>query len=187
MKWITVVVVSLLWSAGAACAQETFFLGLTGGGPHFPLPSECGQQINCPITFASWSGTMRIVTASGADGVYAGDSVLALDFTSDQVEFDLHNIRTSVESFGSPAYSVTLAGNQVVSVDFAVQLNPGGLLPAPTVVTFSGLSGGFDVPVSHRLGATFFRGTLVPIPEPATWALLLAGATMLAAMRRAHS
>src|SRR5918993_649189 len=149
MKWITATATSLLWSAGAVCAQETFVLGLTGGGLHFPLPSECGQQISCPTTFEDWSGTMRITTASGADGGYTGDSLLALDFTSNRVEFDLDRIRVSSEFFGPPGYSVTLAGNEVASVDFAVHLTPGLSLPAPTVVTFSGLSGGFDVPISH--------------------------------------
>jgi len=185
MKWITGAVASLLWSAGVAWAQETFLLGLTGGGVHLPVVTECEPQPqpSCPPTNVDWTGTMRIVTESGADGVYTGDRLLALDFTSNVVNFDLALIRASFEFFGPPGYSVTLAGNQVVSVDFAVHLTPPDL-PAESVVTFSHLSGGFDVPLSHRLGPTFYRGTLAAIPEPATWTLLLAGATVLVAWRR---
>jgi hypothetical protein len=183
MRWISAVAASSLLSwTGVSFADESFLLALNGGGIHFRLPSECGQQISCPPVHVDWTGTVSIVTASSADGVYTGDSLLALNVESNQVGFTLDNIRSSFQFFGGPGYSVTLAGDQVVSVDFAVHLTPDFNLPAPTVVTFAGLAARFDVPVSHRLGETFFSASLAPIPEPGSWAMLLAGlATVLAA------
>lgn len=182
MKRIAVALASMSLSAGMAWGQETFLLGLTGSGRHLPLPSECQPQPFCPPTQVDWTGTMRIVTGSAADGVYTGDSLLALDFTSNVLNFNLDAIRASSAIFGPPDYSVTLAGNQVVSVDFSVHLTPGANLPAPTVVTFSRLSGQFDVPISHSVGSTSYSGTLAAIPEPASSALLLAGLAGLVAL-----
>jgi hypothetical protein len=165
----------LLLSAGAAFAQETFLMALNGSGLHFRLPGECAPAQDCgpPVRFP-WTGTVTIVTASDANGVYTGASLLGLDFETNTVRFNLDAIRNSSTFFGEP-YSVTLAGGQVVSVDFAIHLTPGGGVLAPTVLTWGGLSGGYNEPVSHSVGQTFYSGTLVPIPEPQTWALLLAG------------
>jgi len=171
----TLVLSLLLPSAGAAFAQETFLLGLNGSGLHFRLPGECAPQQDCgPPVHVPWFGTVTIVTTSDANGVYTGGSLLGLDFVTNRAKFNLDAIRSSSGFFGEP-YSVTLADHQVVSVDFAIHLTPGSGVLAPTVLTFSGLSGGYLESVSHSVGSTFYSGTLVPIPEPQSWALLLAG------------
>jgi hypothetical protein len=172
----------LLPCAGAAFAQATFLMGLHGSGLHFPLPSECAPQQACTPFGVPWTGTVTIATASDANGVYTGGSLLGLDFVTNRASFNLDTIRSSSEAFGEP-YSVTLAGHQVVSVDFAVHLTPGSVL-APTIVSFSGLSGGYNEPISHGVGATFYSATLVPIPEPRSWALLLAGLAATGVLRQ---
>jgi hypothetical protein len=173
----------LLPCAGAAYAQATFLMGLHGSGLHFPLPSECSPQQACTPFSVPWTGTVTIVTASDANGVYTGGSLLGLDFVTNRASFNLDAIRNSSQAFGEP-YSVTLAGHQVASVDFAIHLTPGSGVLAPTVLSFSGLSGGYNEPVSHSVGATFYSATLVPIPEPQSWALLLAGLAATGVLRQ---
>jgi len=70
---------------------------------------------------------------------------------------------------------VTVLGGQITSVDLIVPF-----LPEDIVASFSGLAAFYEQPAQHHLGPTFASGTLTPIPEPETYALLGAGLLLLA-------
>lgn len=135
--------------------------------------------------------------------VHSGDTlILHFDFSAPLIAVGLTEVRTAAQSFPppTPSVSVTTSSIKLSFLGTPVTLtgsNPFGaihdvalatmtgskLAGAPT--TFLGLEFQFPVTLSAtdlhlttgflQLGATHFTGPDLAIPEPSTWALILAG------------
>ena len=170
MRSLAIAIVMLV-SAGAARADQSYLLTLSGNGVHpfdageCPLPS---QVCNPPVLIFDWEGIVTVVVDSDAPGTFTGDHFVSLAFAPTQGLITAF----SGNSFLSAA-SVTVAGGHVTSLDAQWAGSP------PAAVTFSGLSVSYEQPPTQHFGSISARATLVPVPEASTVLLLLGG---LAAM-----
>ena len=177
MRWTAAAAVALL-SSGAARANETYLLHLSGGGTHFLDAWECPMQFCVsPVRGFSWEGTVTVVVDSDGPGTFAGEHFVSLAMTSGSFIEGF-----SGHSFFAPP-SVTIAGGQVTDIEADWAGSP------PAHVTFSGLSVHYTRPPTHHFGDVFANAGLQAIPEPATAALLLGGLAVMgaAALRRRPS
>jgi hypothetical protein len=187
---------------GTAGAVETFNLDISGTGVIHASwagtgPTDPPVQVAVPF---NWSGTVTVVTSSGADGTYAGADVLSFSgqgrindeppvfvpipppprppfgdfagaslFTFDNTWF------LPIAPFISPPV-VTVANGVVTSIGAA------GSPPGPPGLSlrFEDLSVtflNFPAPAGGQLAFLNIsaQGTLTPVPEPETFALMLSG------------
>ena len=145
-------------------AQATNELAIFG-------PAESCPLDNPPCENVMWTGTVTIVTSSGANGVYSGASFLSLlvdsslfSATSDGLNFD-----NGVPVPGDFA-SVTLSNGWITSFDFTYANQPNFEL-----AVFQGLSGHYSRSGAPD-GLTISAFTIITnIPEPEVFSLMLAG------------
>lgn len=161
-------------ASGGARANATFQFALSGelaaqvgcGDPSCTTPGE--------VVFP-WTGKLTVVLDTAADGVYDN---------SDLVSFDL---ASTCCTFHEPAFtplpffaSFTVADGQLTSID-AVYYDP---TYWDIVTTFGGLSVSYFQPLIFFTPVTTGSAVLTPVPEPATWAMLVAALALAAALRR---
>ncbi|HEX7686966.1 MAG TPA: PEP-CTERM sorting domain-containing protein [Burkholderiaceae bacterium] len=169
--------------AGAARADTTEAVWFQGTWDHSPdcweLPDQC-QSGPPQDVVGPWTGTLDVTLPSWADGTY--------DASTAHVVMD-----SFLGGFDSDAWvgipfwgSITVSGGFVTSID-ATWYYPS----APDVtLTFAGLTMDYDQPHEHHYGPTVGGATLqVPVPlptvpEPAGWALALAGLAVVGRLRR---
>lgn len=161
-------------ASGSARANATFQFALSGqldqqgcGDPSCTIPGE--------VVFP-WTGKLTVVLDTAADGVYDN---------SDLVSFDL---ASTCCTFHEPAFtplpffaSFTVADGRLTAID-AVYYDP----EIWDIVTrFGGLSVSYFQPLIFFTPVTTGSAVLtpVPVPEPATWAMLVAALAMAAALR----
>jgi hypothetical protein len=167
-----------------ACANEVFVLKVqTAGTAVYDLGGGGTKSVEFP-----WSGAMRFVYVSDADCVYKGQSLVSLAFGA-KLRQRVGDI--SFFTYGSPSCcipvipaSVTIEGGQVTDVDVGYTFHSSS--HSAETVDVSGLTARFSSSSSVGLppgyvGVTASAvGPLVPVPEPSTWAMLLAGLAGLA-------
>ena len=149
-------------AAGSARADASYLLTLQGTDQRYYPPCRIpGQAPPCDVTVElPWTGTLRIVVDSNADGVFADADVLSFSFQT--------NLGSLVLPF-MPTGSVTVSDGRVSSVDF------NGAYPAGDGdYFFLGLQAhydrNFDAP---HTGADSAVGELTAVPEPGAAAVML--------------
>jgi hypothetical protein len=157
--------------AGAARADTTETLWFQSTWDHSPdcweVPDQC-QSGPPQDVIGRWNGTVDVTLPTWADGTYdASTTHLVMDATLGG--FD------SADWVGIPFWgSLTVSHGIVSSID-ATWYYP----DAPDVtLTFAGMTMTYDQPHEHHYGPTVGTATLLqllPVPEPAGWALALAG------------
>jgi hypothetical protein len=182
--------VAALCAAASAQATETFDFTMAGNGTTFVDGNRCGRP-GCPqaVTY-SWLGSGSVTTSSGADGTYSGDDLVSFSAQAhpgpgaSQYAVFGFNFKTdgSHPFLGSgPEPSVTISGGQIVAIDAS-----GVMIPETLTLSFFGLNVKEDG-TSFHAGTTHDVGTItptMPVPEPETWALLVAGAGAVGVVRR---
>jgi hypothetical protein len=156
-----------------AWADTTYVLDLTGSGVWTPYCGVCGDPPLPPYPGPepeTWDGTLTITLTSDSDGVFSGQSLSA------EFESNLMDISSDLFAFSGGA-TATVQDGQVTS--FMANL----WFPNATYykVNFSGLSANYEISNAwcHHCGNGFGSGTLAPVPEPSTWALMLGGLALL--------
>ena len=166
--------------AAPAIADETFQFSVTGSVVHVVNWWECECFMD-PVTLP-WYGRMYVTTTNAADGVYTGDTLLDLTLHTSRAYFsvDGHGVGDSI-SYAS-WIAVTLAGGEVVAIDGNVEFGTGPF----EIVRFESDHLHYIFEGAHHIGP--FEGTAIyaAIPEPGTYALLLAGLTLVAAFKPAR-
>jgi len=172
---------SLLALAGLsapACAQDTTY--------RLDLHGRLVHAINCwetrplcsgpPVIEMDWRGRLTVVVDSPADGSYGDTDILSLHLDANAGSFD------APRGFDFDGNWVTVTDGQVSSIWF-----PGFPVTAPESdawITIDGLDAAYQAAGSYHMGNSFATGTLTPIPEPASAALMLAGVAACAAAAR---
>ena len=156
-------------------AVETFTLRYAGTGFD---PANCTQQ-GCPIT--PWISTVTVQTVSGADGVYSlngyppenpANTLTFLSLVSDTYGFVFD---ISTHETVNAVLTATIQGGRVTSID-------GSLFSSPAIWGFSGVEVGFGQPLIGKTGP--YSGHAAMVPEPETYALMIAGLVAGAWARR---
>ena len=149
-------------------AVETFTLRY-GGTAH--LAFDCFPVLCLPYT-TPWLSTVTVQTVSGADGVYSlngyppdnpANTLTFLSLVSDDLDYPFD---VSTHDTASAVLTATIQGGRVTSID-------GSLFISPGIWGFSGTEVGFGQPLMGKTGP--FSGQAAVIPEPDTYALMLAG------------
>jgi hypothetical protein len=166
--------------AAPAHAAETFRFSITGSIVHFVDWWEC-QCFMDPVTLP-WNGWMNLTTASAADGVYTGDELIDLTLSTSRASFsvDGHGVGDSVSY--ATWISVTLAGGAVAAIDGSVELGNGPF----EIVRFESDHLHYIFEGAHHVGPSEGTAIYAAIPEPGTYALLLAGLTLVAGFKPAR-
>ena len=155
---------------GGALAA-TYSLSLHGSGIHIPdcwedlAQCDPGQPGPQEVTFP-WVGSITAVVVPDGDGTWSGADLASFRLDANVGSFNA--LSQGIEG------SVTVLGGHITSVDLVFRFLPGDI-----EASFSGLSAFYDQPAQHHYGPTFASGTLTPIPEPETYALLGAGLLLL--------
>jgi hypothetical protein len=134
--------------------------GLTcpGGGAPVPLP---------------WSGDVSVQVGDG-DGVFSGADVSSFSLRSGYQTYSSSALFTPP---GAVNFFVSVSGG-IPSLGGSFQVNPARLF------SFAGTSMSVQQPPEFHFGASSGTVALVPIPEPATYAILLGGLALLGAAGR---
>ena len=144
-----------------------------------------------PVSFA-WAGTIDLSTAASTDGTYTGASLTSFD-----AQAAISGPRPAYAIFGfhlnpygggdrvnfEAAPIVTIAGGLVTSIVASARYLPG------PVVSFDGASliyegTSFHAGTTHSSGIATNYVPIPPVPEPETWALMLAGFGVVASLHR---
>jgi len=157
-------------------AVETFTLRYAGTGFD---PANCTQQ-GCPIT--PWISTVTVQTVSGSDGVYSFNAyppdnpgtLTFLSLVSDPLS--LHFNFSTQDPFLLGGLTATVQGGHVTSID--------GLIVGEFQASwhFAGPEVDFNQPMFEKAGP--FSGHAAVVPEPETYALMIAGLAAGALGRR---
>lgn len=176
---------------GSAFATTTYRLELSGQIDHqrscWEDPNFCNPDLP-PVKdeIIPWRGYVDLIVAPAGDGTFADPDLLSVDFVSNWAAFAVPGPNPPPEPdrlwpfFGS----VTIVDGKVTSFngseyDFSAS-------PPEQNVGFTGLTAYFHEPAGHHTGPTDGLATLLMVPEPSTWLLLLAGFALLS-MRRGGS
>ena len=170
-----------------ALAQTTYRLELSGQADHqlncWEDPNFCNPAPP-PDQVYAWTGYVDLTVASNGDGTFSDPDLLSVDFVANLGSFSVSagNPPSSPYSLWPFSGSVTIAAGKVTSFDGSDYFD---IFDFPDLfVSFSGLSARYNDPGGHHTGPTTAVGTLVMIPEPATWLLLLCALPFLAMLHR---
>jgi hypothetical protein len=164
-----------------ALANASFVLSLRGTGLHFPAPGGFCDVCPPPEEF-SWTGTVTVVTSSGADGIYTGNEVSSVSVVS-QAQYGSFNYTLNspwniwsldVPFIHSSEPTVEVRDGVVRSLDLTWEWDPSHMLVEQTL-WFDRLSAYLSITGWNHGGEIFAQGSLTPIPEPGAYALMLAG------------
>ena len=119
-----------------------------------------------------WLGSLHVETDSFADGVYSGSDLRSFEFASDLFTYPgglTYDIPPTVRLLDGQVAEITVSGF-------------GDAFPTVTSFVVDGFTASYIV--SAFKGPTIINasGTLVAVPEPATFALFLAGLTLIGAV-----
>jgi hypothetical protein len=172
-------VAAALCAAGSAWASPTqFVFDVDGSGfetygtadtAHCP-----GGVCSTPGQALDWTGTLTIVTDSDADGIYSFGDLVSITLDSSLGDFTANG---AIDPFLQVGQLVTLAGGKVTDIE-------GGYTP-DHLTTFR-FDGGLSIDFSSvaqcdqcdfsSATATLTPASIAPaVPEPGTYALMLAG------------
>jgi len=167
-----------------AQAVTTYTFDFAGTQTHFPDDWECGGV--CPPgtrdTTSDWRGSLALALPDG-DGTFLFD----WSGVEPNMTLTLHQPwQTTPFSLGfppGPLFGAVVSGGRVSALTGSALLFDS---TGPTTWAFDGLAVFFNDPASHHYGRTFGSGTLAvaAIPEPGTWALLLAGLAFVGRVAR---
>jgi hypothetical protein len=172
---------AMLVASSAARAIETFKFDIHGSLYHLFNAWECpGQICREPAITYPWHGTITLGTADSADGVYTVGNGL-LSFLIDHSGSG--GVRNGVEVFlGVPTLAVSLVGGHVSDISGSTERSP---WEPRSRYSFAGFQVTYAEEHSHHYGPTWGTGRLVAaIPEPETYAMLLAGLALVGAATR---
>jgi hypothetical protein len=161
--------VALLGTGAARADNATYLLTLHGSGTHQLDAWECPGQICTSFAVGfTWDGIVTVVVDSTAPGTFTGTDFVSLAFAP------THGL---IEGFSGHSFltdpSVTIAGGMVTDIEAQWAGSP------PASVTFAGLGVHIDRPPTHHFGSIRADAVLSPVPEPATFALLLGGLAVM--------
>jgi hypothetical protein len=165
--------------ASNAHAVTSYAFTFNGSLVHFLDAFEC-PGLTCPGGGAPvqlpWSGDVSVKVGDG-DGVFSGTDILLFSLRSDYQTY------TSSTLFTPPGLT-----NFFVSVSGGIPSLGGAFLVNPArTFTFAGTSMSVQQPAEFHFGPTFGTVALVPVPESATYATLIAGLALLGVARRIRS
>ena len=172
-------------SAGSVEALESFTLPYGGSAV---VPVDCLVQPQaCGLVTFPWKAVVVVQTVSSADGVYSFESfppanpantLTSLSLVSDTSGSGLlGNFDLSTEDSGLlGGLTATLQGGRMTSLDGVI------VGDFHATWTFAGTAVSFDLCCLPRTGP--FSGQAALVPEPATYALMIAGLAATAWMRR---
>ena len=158
-------------------AVETFTLRYGGTGH---LAFDCFPVPCLPFT-TPWISTVTVQTVSGSDGVYSlngfppnnpANTLTFLSLVSDTYGFVFD---VSTQDTLSAILTATVQGGRVTSID-------GSLFISPAIWRFAGIEVDFNQPMFGKTGP--FSGHAAMVPEPETYALMIAGLAAGAWARR---
>ena len=165
--------------AAPTVAQTSYELGVAGQIDH---TVNCWETVPLcsgpPHVYTPWVGTVTIVVDSTADGTYQGPDLESLTFAANIGSFAV------TPDADDPAFSVTIVDGRVSSLDVIALVETPRDTSAFTY--FGGMDADYDDTGGTHYGATVATGTLAPIPEPGTAAMLLAGLVAFGASRRSR-
>lgn len=179
---------ALALGASVARADEFDFSLVGAGIAQISDPVGCDRHFCDPNVSATWDGSVRIKLDGTGDGVYGSAAIQSFAVESNWQSYTWLN--------GDPGLfndnSVTVHNGVVTDIEFnwvidashfeafQVWTYPASASGSPLFSAFaSGNCSGCGRP--DATGYQFPWGTLIPIPEPATAGLLLAGLGLLVA------
>ena len=182
-------VLAAAFAAAAFCAtasaDETFEFTFQGTGFHLYNAWECpGTICTTPGYSFWWSGTVTVETIAAADGLYTAGDLLSVSLQSNQGGFTVDGFGHVISSAGShspvvvPTFA-TISGGEVT----AVRAN-GSFPPDYRSYNLDGLTATYHFGGCHHCGIENASAVLVAVPEPGTYALMLAGLGALGLMAR---
>jgi hypothetical protein len=185
---LLVVVLAAVCGCGGAFAKTTYRLELSGQAVHqlncWEDPHFCDPNLPPPKDQVyAWTGYVDLAVASSGDGTFTDPDLLSVDFVANLAGFSVpgENPPASPERLWPFSGSVTILDGKVTSFNGSDYFD---YFESPDLfIGFSGLSAHFTDPGGPHTGPTDAVGTLVMVPEPATWLLLLSGLPFLATLR----
>ena len=169
----------LVGTSSGALADYTSFLALSGS--YTFTPGVCTVPGPCATT-SPWLGTVTVVTDSAVNGSYTGDHLLAVTLVTDkQLGAGFSLLAPATGQWG---FSVVLAGGEATSINGTYPDVSNSRLET---YSFSGLQLAYDAGYGYHAGTAQGSATLTPIapaPEPASYAMLLAGLAVLSFVSR---
>ena len=156
---------------------QTFDVWSCGGGVQYPYPHCVPEFVTAP-----WAGTITVETASAGDGTFSGDDLLSLTFDTTLVQFTTDG---NFSGIFSPSFAMATVQNGVVSVGLRFLLNEYTSLDvvgSNASYLFSGAHHGGTITGEALIGP----GLIVPVPEPDTYALMLAGLLLVPSLMKRH-
>lgn len=164
-----------------AAAQSEFSFSYLGTTTHWIDQWECPNTICAPgappVVVATWSGIFSIFTDASTDGLYAGDHLRI------KIGETMLPRSANLPFPTGEGLHATLASGRLSSMSGSFA----NYVPNPDHYTTDGTTYQWNAAAEHHYGPTTGSATLTPIspaPEPETWAMLAAGAAILAARRR---
>jgi len=119
--------------------------------------------------FSPWLGSLHVETDSFADGIYSGSDLRSFEFASNVFTYPgrlTYDIPPTVRLLDGQAAEITVSGSDGF-----------------WFFHIDGFTTSYHFSISHGPTPVDAEGTLVAIPEPATFALFLAGLTLIGAVR----
>ena len=182
------------YSIGASGTEVTQFNYYDPRCQHGPFP---GPPCVPSQGYATWNGTLSVTVNGTADGVYSGSNITSIAFGVSAAPIDSANggfsfsyltdgLGSGTDTYISQPVTVTILNGQVVA--FAEDV----FADQYTHVTFAGsdvsFAYGFDYSGhdEHHASPTQGTGSIVAVPEPQSYILMLAGFAVVgvAARRR---
>ncbi|HUG21885.1 PEP-CTERM sorting domain-containing protein [Piscinibacter sp.] len=163
--------------AAPASANESFLFKVTGSVVHSVDWWECECDIGEETS--PWTGWMQVTTSGASDGTYTGDDLLDLTLNTNWASFSVDGNGFG-DSILNAWVSVTLLSGDVVSIDGSVEYGVGPY----ELVKFESDRLRYVFEGAHHIGPSEGTAIFTAIPEPSTYALLLAGLAVVVGSAR---
>jgi hypothetical protein len=169
----TLSALALAIASVAANAVTTYLLDFQGTSVHFRNAFECpGFICEPPAVFSPFIGTLTL-TAPDGDGTFTFDgSTSPGNLTLTLGQFG-HSTPLELGNLGHPLFGAVISGGQVTALTGSAQQFDG---TGPTTWLFADMTTDVTDPASTHQGPTNSHAVIMAaVPEPETWALLVAG------------